>query len=186
MRLFEKPIIVEIPTKKIYLAKEFANAVVKTVNYNDCDQYKRTKIENDHFISKLGEEAVYLVFSKYTTDIIKPDYTIYVGDYKSWSPDLTINKMPLAVKTQKTSTSKKYGLSWTFQFSKTRKDPLLLKSEQWVCFVECDDLNNFLSKVFPPVQIKQLQFREPVLQYLKGKKKVIYYSDLKNCVEGIQ
>ena len=42
----------------ILKAKKFAEAVVSTVDYTDSNQSIKTKIKDDHFISKIGEEAV--------------------------------------------------------------------------------------------------------------------------------
>ena len=92
---------------------------------------------------------------------------------------MLVNEIDVAVKTQKKSAASKYGLSWTFQNSEIRKDPILKNPEAWVCFVEVDDSDEkFYCKVFPPCKIRKLQFREPKLSHLKGKKKVVYAEDL--------
>jgi len=165
----------------ILRAKKFAEAVTGTVDYSDSNQSVKMKIQDDHFISKLGEEAVKKIFEKRGSKVIGPDYTIYDGKKKSWSADLTINNIEVAVKTQKKSAADKYGLSWTFQLSPVRKDPILKNPDAWVCFVECDDGDeNFSCKVFPPKKMKALipVLKEPRLKHLKGKKRVVYASDL--------
>ena len=160
-------------------AKNFAAAVINTVDYKDSNQSIKSKIQDDHFISKLGEEAVRQIFLDRGVTVVGPDYNIYEGKNKSWLPDLIINGIEVAVKTQKKSAAGRYGLSWTFQDSELRKDPILKNPEAWVFFVEYDDRDeNFPCTVFPPVKIKTLQFKEPRLPHLKGKKKVIYAEDL--------
>ncbi|MBS1536147.1 MAG: hypothetical protein JST20_00195 [Bacteroidetes bacterium] len=168
---------IEISSQQIKAAKNFALKVIETVDYSDSNQINKRKIADDHFISKLGEEAVKNCYENLGFSVSPIDYNIYNGKQKSWESDLTINNFPLAVKTQKKSAALKYGLSWTFQLSGFRNDPILLNPEGWVCFVECDDTHNFLCRVFPPLQIKLLTFREPKLAHLKGKKKVVYAED---------
>jgi hypothetical protein len=176
---FTNPRIVQLNAAIVAKSKKFAGDVVNTVDYKDSNQSIRSKIQDDHFISKLGEEAVKLVFEDRGNKVIGPDYNIYQGKKKSWNSDLMINGIEVAVKTQKKSAANKYGLSWTFQNSEIRKDPILKNPESWVCFVECDDSDEkFLCIVFPPVKIKSLQFKEPKLSHLKGKKKVVYAEDL--------
>jgi len=176
---FTNPRSVLLNASIISRSKKFSSSVINTVDYNDSNQSIKSKIQDDHFISKLGEEAVKLVFEDRGNRVIGPDYNIYQGKRKSWNSDLLINGIEVAVKTQKKSAANKYGLSWTFQNSEIRKDPILQNPESWVCFVECDDSDEkFSCTVFPPVKIKQLQFKEPKLLHLKGKKKVVYAEDL--------
>jgi hypothetical protein len=178
MKLFTYPQKVLIPPELIDLARDFAKKVVATVNYSDSNQSMIEKITDDHFVSKIGEEAVKSVFQKFGKSVIGPDYTIYDGKQKSWEEDLRIAGVPMAVKTQKKSAALKYGLSWTFQSSGFRDDPILNTPDAWVCLVESDDNNRYECRVFPPYRIKELIFKEPVLKRLKGKKKVIYARDL--------
>lgn len=178
MRYFIKPMSIKIPPSVISKANTFAKAVANTVTYSDSNQSQKQKIREDHFISKIGEEAVYRAFKLFTENITKPDYTIYTGNNKSWDCDLIVDDIQVAVKTQKSSSAAKYGLSWTFQDSQIRSDPVLHQIEAWVCFVECDDCHDYKCRVFPPKQVKELKFREPVLIHLRGKKKVVYADDL--------
>lgn len=177
MRFFKEALKIELSDEVIEKAKDFADAVVETVNYIDSNQFKKEKIRDDHFISKLGEEAVAVAYANLDCIVKGPDYTIYLGDNKSWDDDLYICNVPVAVKTQAESNAQKYGLSWTFQASDKRKDPILNSPEAWVCFVKCDDRHNYRCTVYPIVQIKNLTFKEPKLKHLAGKKKVVYYSD---------
>ncbi len=160
-------------------ARQFANAVTPSTVYADTNQFILDKVINDHFISKLGEEAVKAVMSRFA-DVTGPDYNIYQGKEKSWMADLFINNMPLAIKTQATSAAMRYGLSWTFQCSAKRKDILLHQPEAWVAFVEYDDTHKPYQTCFvlPPFQIKELVFGEPRLAYLKQHKKVVYAASL--------
>jgi len=57
--------------------------MVATVNYRDSNQITKQKIRDDHFVSKLGEEAVRFVFEKRNCTIDGPDYMIYSGKRKS-------------------------------------------------------------------------------------------------------
>jgi len=168
---------IEISSHQIQVAREFALKVIETVDYADSNQSNKDKIAEDHFISKIGEEAVKTCYENLGFAVSAIDYTIYNGKDKSWESDIFINNYPLAVKTQKVSSAIKYGLSWTFQSSEFRNDPILQNPDAWVCFVECDDSHNFSCRVFPPIQIKSLTFRAPQLPHLLGKKKVVYAKD---------
>jgi len=176
---FTSAVKVSLQFSSISNAKDFAQRVVLTTPYDDSNQTIKSKIQDDHFISKLGEEAAKIVFERRGNKVVGPDYEIYEGKDKSWKADLIVNGIEVAVKTQKKSAAKKYGLSWTFQNAEFRKDPILKNPESWVCFVEYDDSDEkFSCKVFPPIRIKNLQFKEPKLSHLKGKKKVVYVEDL--------
>lgn len=178
MRYFDSPMILMLSEEDFAKAHEFAAAVVSTVNYRDSLQFNAEKIRDDHFVSKLGEEAVRQVFESFALQVQGPDYTIYKGKQKSWDSDLQVNGASLAVKTQRRSAAKRYGLSWTFQKSRFRTDPVLQNPEAWVCFVEFDDIaTNPYFTIFPPFQIKNLPFKAPRLTRLLDKKIAVYAED---------
>jgi len=139
----------------------------------------KKKIRDDHFISKLGEEAVRFVFEQRNCIIKGPDYTVYSGKQKSWDADLRINDLDVAVKIQRRSAAKRYGLSWTFQDSPERRDPILDISDAWVCLVVYEDLKtDHECLVYPLRKIKQLIFEAPRLSKLVGKKQAVYLETL--------
>jgi hypothetical protein len=76
MKFYKEIQRVILPRSTIQKAQDFANAITDTTNYSDSNQNTRLKIINDHFVSKLGEEAAWFVFQKYTP-ISQPDYAIY-------------------------------------------------------------------------------------------------------------
>jgi hypothetical protein len=179
MATFKEPQIIHIPTEAVERATAFASAVVSTVNYRDSDQIIKQKIQDDHFVSKLGEEAVRFVFEQRDCTIEGPDYTIYSGKQKSWDADLKINDLEVAVKTQRRSAAKRYGLSWTFQDSPERRDPILDMPEAWVCLVVYEDLkDSYECVVYPLRKIRQLIFEAPRLSRLVGKKQAVYLETL--------
>lgn len=178
MRYFDTPVILMLSEEDFAKAREFAAAVVPTVNYRDSLQFNTEKIRDDHFVSKLGEEAVRQVFESLALQVQGPDYTIYNGKQKSWESDLYVNDVALAVKTQRKSAAQRYGLSWTFQKSRFRTDPILQNPEAWVCFVEFDDVAATpYFTIFPPFQIKNLPFKAPRLARLIDKKIAVYAED---------
>lgn len=175
MRFFNKLQDVKTSHLSFEKAKKFAVAVINTVDYRDSSQSNKNKVALDHFISKIGEEAVFSVFSQFTTDITPPDYKIYEARRKSWDPDLMVEQEALAVKTQTKSSAEKFGLSWTFQCGGRRRDTILDMPEAWVCFVKCNDEDgSYNCIVYPPHQIKELTFGQPKLQKLRGEKLVVY------------
>lgn len=169
---------VEITERQWEKAENFARKVIETVNYTDSRQTNKNKIMWDHFVSKIGEEAVKTVFEKMGLQVKGPDYAVYEGRNKNWDDDLFIDDVPLAVKTQTANSARKFGLSWTFQCGARRSDPILKKLLSWVCFVAFDEAEKCCS-VYPPLQIKDLPLKDPVLKKLIGEKKVVYAADLK-------
>jgi len=182
MRYFLKPQIIPIDQSLAAKAADFAKKVTPTVGslgrgYSDTNQVNLQKIEKDHFVSKAGEEAVRIVFENLGHTVKGPDYRIYDGKQKSWDSDLYVDGIGLAVKTQSTELSKKFGLSWTFQAGASRSDPILNDPNAWVCFVAFNE-HTSRCMVFPPFQIKELTFSDPKLEKLKGSKKVVYVRSL--------
>lgn len=174
MKFFATIQSVEVPRCLVRKATLFAREVAATTNYSDASQFSIAKIQDDHFISKLGEEAAKLVLEKYVP-VQGPDYSIYNAGQKSWTADLFIaGQHGLAVKTQRRTAAQKFGLSWTFQSGPSRRDVILDDPEAWVIFVEYNDLAPYHCNVFPPAQIKELSFDEPKLSRLKAHKKVVY------------
>jgi hypothetical protein len=165
--------VVELEKELADNAKRFAQAVVETTDYSDANQGNREKVIHDHFISKLGEEAVKKLLTDLGYAVRGPDYTIYPKFKKSWDSDLYVGGLGLAVKTQSLYSARRFGLSWTFGCLPSRRDPILDQPSAWVFFVEYFDTTGALL-VFPPQQIGQLSFSDPVLPYLVGKKKVVY------------
>ncbi|MBD2000944.1 hypothetical protein H6G00_30850 [Leptolyngbya sp. FACHB-541] len=177
MRFFKQPIEVSVGHDVLERAKSFSEKVAPTVGtrgvYMDTNQSDLRKIRHDHYVSKVGEEAVKQILQQLGRTIEGPDYEIYQGKQKSWDPDLWVDGVDLAVKTQTRESANKFGLSWTFQASRQRRDPILDKPDAWVCFVKFDPQKQQCC-VYPPCQIKELEFGEPVLAKLKGTKKVVY------------
>ncbi len=178
MKFYSDPAPVGLYPDAVERARRFALKVYRTTDYTDAYQFCKDKVKDDHFIGKLGEEAAKHVLSRYAA-VTGPDYNIYTGKEKSWDPDLIVNGIGLAVKTQGKTSAGKFGLSWTFQWGDSRKDTILTQPEAWVVFVALDDIHRFSALVFPPFQIKELIFGEPVKPGLKGQKKVVYANSLK-------
>ncbi|SRR6266540_1998149 len=179
MSTFRTPQIIHLSPEAVARAQTFADAVIATINYRDSNQTVKQKIRDDHFVSKLGEEAVRAIFESRNCVVQGPDYSIYNSQQKSWDADLKINVLEVAVKTQRRSAAKRYGLSWTFQDSPERRDPILSMSEAWVCLVVFEDLkSDHECVVYPLRKIKQLIFEAPRLSRLVGKKQAVYLETL--------
>jgi len=179
MGTFKTPQAVHLSPKAVARATAFADSVTSTVNYRDSNQTVKKKIKDDHFVSKLGEEAVKSAFEARQCQVEGPDYTVYAGKGKSWEADLKVNGLEVAVKTQRRSAANRYGLSWTFQDSPERRDPILDMPEAWVCLVVYEDLKpDYECVVYPLRKIKQLIFEAPRLSKLVGKKQAVYLETL--------
>ena len=179
MGTFREPQIMQLSQEAVARAAAFADSVVSTVNYRDSNQSVKKKIRDDHFVSKLGEEAVRMVFEARDCKVEGPDYKVYAGKGKSWEADLIVNELDVAVKTQRRSAANRYGLSWTFQDSLERRDPILDIPDAWVCLVVYEDLKEgYECMVYPLRKIKQLIFEAPRLSKLAGKKQAVYLETL--------
>jgi hypothetical protein len=179
MSTFHKPLTIQIPNDAKERASAFAHAVTNTVNYKDSNQSVIEKIRDDHFVSKLGEEAVRILFQGRQCLVEGPDYGVYEAKRKSWAADLKVNGLEVAVKTQRRSAANRYGLSWTFQDSPERHDPILDMADAWVCLVVFEDLKSETEcVVYPLRKIKQLIFEAPRLAKLIGKKQAVYLETL--------
>ncbi len=187
MKYFNQILKLHLPKCDLHAATAFADAVLPTVNYADSNQQLREKIWQDHFVSKLGEEAVAEVLRQFGCAVLGPDYKIYEGREKSWDSDLFVNDIPLAVKTQTRQSADRYKISWTFQDSEKRRDPILQKPEAWVAFTLVETRPpSPTAWVFPLFQIQDLTFSDPELAHLKGKKQVIYARDLPNLDRSVR
>jgi hypothetical protein len=179
MSTFKTPQLIQIPADAKKRASAFAKAVTSTVNYKDSNQSIQKKIEDDHFVSKLGEEAVRILFESRECSVTGPDYGVYEARRKSWAADLKINGLDVAVKTQRRSAGNRYDVSWTFQNSPERRDPILDEPNAWVCLVVYEDLQDDVEcLVYPLRKIKQLIFEPPRLAKLVGKKQAVYLETL--------
>jgi hypothetical protein len=178
MKFYSEIKTVNLERTAVACAWDFAQKVVSTTDYSDSNQHIIKKIRDDHFVSKLGEEACKIVLSEFA-EVQGPDYKIYTAKQKSWSDDLLVNGIGLAVKTQRRTAAKRYSLSWTFQAGTMRKDAILQKPEAWVAFIEYDDTHPYRCYVYPLYQIKELQFEEPKLMRLREQKKMVYATSLR-------
>lgn len=179
MSTFQTPQTILLPENVRKRALAFAVEVTGTVNYEDSRQSITEKIRDDHFVSKLGEEAVRILFEGRECRVEGPDYGVYEARRKSWAADLKVNGLEVAVKTQRRSAANRYGLSWTFQDSPERRDPILNSPDAWVCLVVYEDLKeSHECVVYPLRKIKQLIFEAPRLARLVGKKQAVYLETL--------
>lgn len=182
MRCFNHIVTVPVNASALTRALAFAVQVTPTVGtpgqgYSDANQNDLQKIQHDHWVSKVGEEAVKAVFQQFGKPVNGPDYQVYSGKQKSWDSDLCVDGVGLSVKTQTAAAARRFGLSWTFQAGTHRRDPILQEPEAWVCFVQFDESRHQCA-VYPPHQVKELTFGEPQLMRLKGSKKVVYAESL--------
>jgi len=114
-----------------------------------------------------------------------PDNKVYAGKGKSWEADPKINELDVAVKIQRRSAANRYGLSWTFQDTTKRRDPILDTPDAWVCPDMYEDLKDGYECVVDPLRkIRHLIFEAPRLKKLIGKKQAVYLETLQK--KGIQ
>ena len=61
--LHENIITINVPLEALRRAHIFSQQVIATINYSDSNQTQLNKIRDDHFVSKIGEEAAKEVIS---------------------------------------------------------------------------------------------------------------------------
>lgn len=171
--------IIEIKDEDIKKINDFVNSSINTHTsyYKKRNQEDIEKIKSDIYNGKLAEYAVYY-FYKDKIKITLPDIDVYQGYKKSFDSDFIINdNIHLHVKSQHINLSKRFGLSWSFQ-----KEDMLTKlpnEKDWVIFTLIEDLNKV--KIVKKIKGVDLisKYKDPLLERLKGIKKVIYYDDIK-------
>lgn len=168
-----QPKLVQIKESWKKSCKEYADAVVGTVNYADSRQSNGEKVKNDHYIGKVAEFCAYQLLSK-EFNLHPPDCAVYKGKGKGWESDLQ-GEQHFAIKSQTVESYRKYGASLMFQDIKGgRRDPILDRPSDRVCWVLVAPLYGI---VCPPIEIKDLIMGEPKLFHLKGKKTVAYLEE---------
>jgi len=163
-------------TSDIYKkAYDYAYAVTLTKEgiYNEQNNFDIKVQQALH--GKIGEQASYQVLRKYDARITPPDYKVH--DNPNWDSDLKkFYGHDIAVKTQTIDSMRLNTLGWMFQNEHGgRVDPILKKLDSFVCFVLFGKLTNnneIRCFVFPLCQIKDLKWREPRKENLRGIKVV--------------
>lgn len=153
------------------------------------------KIKRDHALGKKGECIVYLALKREIKEgqkLSKPDFAIYSAKEKSWDADLflkTNNKnKKIHVKTQEFFQSKKFGLSWIFQYNNKEgfrgRDVEIFDAKNGSGFIFMVSFNEEtnIGKICAICQVKTLlekkMFKPPLKSSLNGIKKCIYAKDL--------
>ena len=157
--------------------KEFSEKV-DTTFYQNRSQLNAQKRQQDSYVGKLGEFAVYNLLKDKNLSL--PDTKIYSAKNKSWDYDLKGTDFNCHVKTQNILQAAKFGESWIFQ----KGDKHIFKNYQeidYVAFVLVDLIGKSarLRTVLPVKELHDKKlFKEPRLDYLQSKV-AIYYEDLK-------
>ena len=152
--------------------------------YKTRNQFDTGKIKNDIYDGKLAEYGVYEIYKNRKDCIVnEPDVEVYSSNKKSFDADLLYklngdnDEYHLHVKAQHILQSQRFGKSWSFQ----KEDSLVSKPKDNELITFCSVLNNNTVEVYKAFKAKDLVevYKDPVLDRLKGIKKVIYFKDLK-------
>jgi len=168
---------VEVTKKQFFASIDFSKNVIDTniSKYNQRKQDDYSKIFNDILIGKVGEFGVYNYLIKKGKVCCPPDLEIYGVINKSFDADLQCESNNIHVKSQEYYASKDFSLSWSFQ----KEDPLTFKPENqdFIAFTLVKGLNVDVKKIIRANNLT-LKYKDPLIDRLKGTKKVIYYLDL--------
>lgn len=167
---------------EIEAATRFAD--VHDDNYEDCGQTNPEKKRADKLLSKLAEFAVQRACLHAGCRIIRGvDVQVLKHWRRSHAADLVVSRESfvneLSVKLCTSVSAVRYGASWMYQYE-PRRDPVFLglkDNRREVLVMETPDhgfqiVGKFFARELLPVM------REPRLEYLRGKKKVVYMTDL--------
>jgi len=166
----------------IRMCTDFAHKEYETTKYQRArrNQNNKDRIIQQTITGKVGEFAVMFFLLEKNNEVSTPDMTVTYN--KSFDADLTCNKIPLHVKSQRKESSDKFGVSWTFQkggYGHGHTDPLTNKSlNEDVVFCHVDGKYVKIYGPYPWTKVKPL-LRDPMLKRLKGIKECIYLEDLK-------
>jgi hypothetical protein len=141
----------------------------------------KQKFLEDSYVGKLGELTTKIALEFLELSCSCPDFEVYTRHDKRFSNDLTCNGFPLHVKTQRHTSAKRFGLSWTFQ----REDALFKRSDAncGVAFVMIHDgYGVLMALTHPGLLSKHNLFAEPKKQNLKSNKRVVYYSTMREVL----
>ena len=64
-KFYSSVIKINLERDAVKRAWQFAQQVISTVDYSDSNQHQTKKILDDHFVSKLGEEACKKILLQY-------------------------------------------------------------------------------------------------------------------------
>lgn len=196
---------IEISRYYMQRIEEFAEACLESnvSQYAKRKQLNKGKIYNDIVTGKMGEFGVYLYLKSLgLSKVTKPDLVVYGAKQKSYAPDLVAYKKDkkasivdretiyshrqfnIHCKTQSEDSAKRYGYSWILQyggrgagnrddlFSIPTKDDYMALSYREGNTIHILGFYNFIDLC------KKRLIKDPVLDYLKGIKKSIYFRDI--------
>ena len=162
------------------LCDAFAEECVKT-NVNHYAKRRQTnidKITEQIAQGKLAEVAVAKLL-----DTTPPDFTIYKPREKKFDADMVLGDRKIHVKS--CARNSKYPISWVFQFGnggKGHTDPLL-KTEDDNDLIALVIVNGAEVELFGLVRATEMTekdlYKDPILKWLVGVKKVLYADDVK-------
>ena len=169
--------VIQVPKQDAALCYEFA---VKSVDSNMSEyvqrsQANRTKVISDIYIGKMAEMAVCRFFYSKEIRCSYPDFKVYNGFRKNYTPDLKLDKTcGIHVKCQSQNIAERYGLSWSFQ----SKDKLISEPKEndyiALCLSNGDEIT-FIHFVKAEHSIDK--YKDPQKVELTTKK-VLYNEDL--------
>lgn len=171
--------VITLTDLDLKMCEEFAHDVYDTVPYfKDRGQTNKSAILFQTATGKLGEIATrnWLISRGHTcTDV---DFAITRN--KSFSADLTVDEnIPCHVKSQDVESGNRFGVSWTFQYGKTRGgDVEIFNPTNKTQVVVFTTLNFPYAKIQAQARVWQLHalnlFDLPVKESLRDSKRVVY------------
>ena len=173
---------ISLSSTQIKEASDFSNSI-STTHYSNRNQFDNEKRKQDQLIGKLGEFASFEYLKQY--NISTPDCKIYSSNNKSWEADLHSKENNFHIKSQSLEQSKRFGMSWIFQFDRGKDLEIFnnKSNKDFVVFVvvsnKMEQVNSYICAcVSVPFLHENNLFEEPVSNKLKGIKKAVYYSSL--------
>ena len=184
-------VLIHLTPEEMKRAEDFAikKSVTTEKIYRARRQSNSAAIIAQSVIGHMGEIATYKFLTESGFSCSEPNDEIYTKGKNFIRPDFNCEQYHIHVKSQSVQSANKYGTSWTFQKSSTRgrfrhQDPILtpwkVKDHDMLACCICDPKTATVS-ILACLQIYLIHqnnlFEDPVLNKLKGLKKVIYFDD---------
>lgn len=167
-------------------ACKFSEQVLPTnINYFFERNQSSAKVAKSQIvIGKLGELAVYNWLTGLGKNCTDVDFN--VTSKKSYMADLVVDDTNCHIKSQHINSAKRFGLSWTFQFSgngRGHRDHEIFDNYNkddfvFFCLVESNKLVDIKSVVRLGYLHKYGLFKDPIKKNLVKIKKVVYFEDI--------
>lgn len=168
----------------------------RVATYSNTDGVRQDKVKSDIATGNFGESCARrlmllkgypvgdLNFKTMKQGVWKDDLFVQMLTIKTSNGTVVHVNEHVSCKAQRAEQSDTYGLSWTFQlqsYDGRSADPLLMNrnEQELLCCVKMNSQSDGEVYCFYWPEVCEL-LADPIVPHLRGKKKVLYYDDIKH------